>query len=276
MSLILDALNRAREDSGSVPGLSTQHAEGAAPSRWLPLLLGGLLVIAVVAIIWLLYNRPEPAVAVVTTKQAEVALTELPSPVEPARAEPQTTPVSAIAAPAVSPVTAESVARAQSERLSDEPPAPEVAALYAQAARGEGDTASASAQRETANPPEASTPVTAAVPTLKQDVRDVDMTRLIEEAESQLENARLEEHSAPFINELSQQSKDRIPTVYYQRHAYSGRAGESRVLLNGKTLKVGDSPVNGMRIEEILPDSVVLRFADIQFRLRALNSWVNL
>jgi hypothetical protein len=41
-------------------------------------------------------------------------------------------------------------------------------------------------------------------------------------------------------------------------------------------LGVGGSPVPGMKIEEILPDSVVLNYQGTQFRLRALNSWVNL
>jgi len=31
-----------------------------------------------------------------------------------------------------------------------------------------------------------------------------------------------------------------------------------------------------MRVEEILSDSVVLDYRGTQFRLRALNSWVNL
>jgi type II secretory pathway component PulC len=46
--------------------------------------------------------------------------------------------------------------------------------------------------------------------------------------------------------------------------------------MNSKTLKVGGNPVNGVKIEEILPDSVVLSYQGTQFRLRALNSWVNL
>ena len=75
---------------------------------------------------------------------------------------------------------------------------------------------------------------------------------------------------------MSQRTKDGIPTVYYQRHEYSGRPGQSRVVLNGKSLKKGGSPVAGMKVEEILPDSVVLSYGGTQFRLRALNSWVNL
>jgi hypothetical protein len=48
------------------------------------------------------------------------------------------------------------------------------------------------------------------------------------------------------------------------------------VVLNGKELKVGGSPASGVKVEEILPDSVVLNYRGTEFRLRALNSWVNL
>ena len=74
---------------------------------------------------------------------------------------------------------------------------------------------------------------------------------------------------------LSQQTKDSIPTLMYQRHDYSGNPGKSRVLINGKTLGSGASVV-GVKVAEILPDSVVLEFKGTRFRLRALNSWVNL
>jgi len=80
----------------------------------------------------------------------------------------------------------------------------------------------------------------------------------------------------PFLIDLSQQIKDSIPTVYYLRHDYSSDTARSSVVLNSKTLNVGGTPASGMKIEEILPDSVVLNYQGTQFRLRALNSWVNL
>jgi hypothetical protein len=47
------------------------------------------------------------------------------------------------------------------------------------------------------------------------------------------------------------------------------------VVINGKTLRTGASAA-GVKVEEILPDSVVLEVKGNRFRLRALNSWVNL
>ena len=91
-----------------------------------------------------------------------------------------------------------------------------------------------------------------------------------------LENATLEEHSVPLLSSLSQQTKDNIPTIFYERHDYSDNQAQSTVVLNGKSTKVGGSPTAGLKVEEILPDSVVLSYRGTQFRLRALNSWINL
>ena len=106
--------------------------------------------------------------------------------------------------------------------------------------------------------------------------KSIDIDRILREAREEVENASLPDHPVPFLIDLSQQVKDSIPTVYYLRHDYSNNASLSTVVLNSKTLSVGGSPVPGMKIEEILPDSVVLNYQGTQFRLRALNSWVNL
>lgn len=104
----------------------------------------------------------------------------------------------------------------------------------------------------------------------------IDIEQMVLQAREQMENARLEEHPAPFIAGLSQQTKDAIPTIFYERHDYSGNAAQSSVVLNGKKLKAGGSAAAGVKVEEILPDSVVLSHRGTQFRLRALNSWINL
>ena len=47
-------------------------------------------------------------------------------------------------------------------------------------------------------------------------------------------------------------------------------------MLNSKSVKVGGNVAPGVEVDEILPDSVVLDYRGTQFRLRALNSWINL
>ena len=104
----------------------------------------------------------------------------------------------------------------------------------------------------------------------------IDIARVLQSAREEMKDATLDEHPVPLLSALSQQVKDDIPTLYYQRHDYSNNTSISTVVMNNKTLKVGGNPVNGVKIEEILPDSVVLSYQGTQFRLRALNSWVNL
>jgi hypothetical protein len=103
----------------------------------------------------------------------------------------------------------------------------------------------------------------------------VDIEKLVEQAQAELKDASLTEHPVPLLSSLSQQTKDGIPTLMYQRHDYSGDPSRSSVVINGKTLRAGASG-GGVKVEEILPDSVVLEVQGVRFRLRALNSWVNL
>ena len=53
-------------------------------------------------------------------------------------------------------------------------------------------------------------------------------------------------------------------------------AAPVRSLINGNSARVGGRVAPGVQVTEILPDSVVLEHAGRAFRLKALNSWVNL
>jgi len=280
MSLILDALNRSRQDTDDVPGLATQHyvesdvASGRNYSLWLALL------VALLVILWLMYDRytgpvvtpPAQSSAVELPRQNDVqepaARAEVPAVAAPSRpALPQVTSPAATAA-AVKPVTQPAAAPSGvSETAVDQlyqerqsPPPAEPAAKRAPASKVE-------------KPP---APAVAAEPAAAGEEQPIDIEQVVLEAEDELKNARLEEHPAPFLSDMSQQTKDRIPTILYQRHDYSGNPAQSEVVLNGNTVKVGGNAAAGVKLDEILPDSIVLNYRGTQFRLRALNSWVNL
>jgi hypothetical protein len=150
-----------------------------------------------------------------------------------------------------------------------------VAALYEQQASERpvpepGASAAAGGERTLAAPAQRSEPAAA------QQVEEVlDIEQLVTRAQAELDDARLAEHEVPLLATLSQQSKDEIPTLMYQHHDYSGNPAQSAVVINGKTLRTGESG-GGVKVEEILPDSVVLTVKGQRFRLRALNSWINL
>jgi hypothetical protein len=136
----------------------------------------------------------------------------------------------------------------------------------------------------TAEPPAQADPVPAAAATTARPVaatpvlaeETLDLEALVALAEEEVDNARLTEHPAPFLASLSQQKKDQIPTLMYSRHDYSSDSRQSTVVINGKSLRAGGSVGGGVSVKEILPDSVVLSHQGTEFRLRALNSWVNL
>ena len=102
----------------------------------------------------------------------------------------------------------------------------------------------------------------------------VDLAKAAENAARELGESTLMPHPVPLLERLSQQQKDRIPTIVYTNHDYNIQ-GASTVELNGKRLGAGQR-TDGVVVEEILNDSVVLSLQGIRFRLKALNTWVNL
>ena len=298
MSLILDALNRSRQNTDQVPDLATQHyAEnstgGSRGRQYVPWLA---LLVALLVIGWLVLDRvpqPQPSSVAESTTIAPVpAQTTAPSPESPAAravAIARTPVPEAIEAQENPPVPAQPVTQLTlvedvtvvRTQVPEEDPA--VADLYRQQPAPAPATRQPAAQpkpestaRPRAAPAVAERSAVSDVVEASREEQPIDIEQMVLKARSELENARLEEHSAPFIADLSQQTKDSIPTIFYERHDYSDDKSQSAVVCNGKSLKVGGSPAAGVKVEEILPDSVVLSYRGTQFRLRALNSWVNL
>ncbi len=329
MSLILDALNRSRQDANPVPGLATHHPVEAVSAEGRQLLLWAVLAVALAVIAWLVMERfsaPPPAAADIGAPVAELsknigsavtsvtselqarATAAAPAVAEPALATAVTTaplqtpepaataltlpvelpetlvatapapssaprPAQVAAAPAAGALTlttqeSDAVAQLyQNRELQKDPvmPEPTVRTKSAEQSRTDMLLEQARAQGAMADPS-----------TVARSDQSDDLDKILNQAREELENASLDDHPVSFLSSLSQQVKDDIPTLYYQRHDYSSDTSVSSVVLNGATVKAGGSPLPGMQVEEILPDSVVLNYRGTQFRLRALNSWVNL
>lgn len=291
MSLILDALNRSRQDSEQVPGLGSHHPADNTPAGseggigWLQWLLVAGLALAVLVIGWLLFDRMPPAAeipaerhsqlpAVETLPAAEaVAASAAPVAVQDTQVGQQlpVPPREKINEAAAVPAAAAPVSERPVRDIPEQEPAPppvdtSVAALYQQ--QGQGDAEAPAVRRPNPEPADVS-----AVTSAEEEV--IDLEKLVAQAQAELADTKLQDNGVPFLATLSQQTKDSIPTLMYQRHDYSGNPGKSSVLINARTLSTGAS-VGGVKVVEILPDSVVLEFKGTRFRLRALNSWVNL
>lgn len=104
----------------------------------------------------------------------------------------------------------------------------------------------------------------------------IDVDAIVAEAERALSKPVQTEHPAPFLGELAQAQRDRVPTLRYEQHRFeSAQPSAAVVLINGRELRAGDQLPNGVRLLEVLPDSAVFDSDGLVFRLRALSSWVN-
>lgn len=284
MSLILEALNRARREqhnAGPVPGVDSEHfyPSAAAANPWrqrglLAALALSLLVIGVLLVREFSRDGTElPAEA--RERQTAVGPATLPQAPAPQAAAPST-------AAAPEPAVEQAAEAAGSTGASEETAvvsAPALSSALAQPTLPETTGTGISAEvaalyQQPAAPEEVPEAVTTTTPAAANG-EAVDIASLVTAAEQALEDVRLAEHSAPFLGELSQQRKDAVPTLMYLQHDYRTEGG-STVTINGQSAGAGQAVGRGVQVEEILPDSVVLSHDGQQFRLRALNSWVNL
>ncbi|MEZ5572660.1 MAG: general secretion pathway protein GspB [Halioglobus sp.] len=285
MSLILDALNRSRQDTSPVPGLGTLHQAEPLPAERRPYLLWAALVLAVLVIAWLVFDRlhaPPTEAEEIGAPVAQLSrnidsavssvTTELKARVAAAEQAQQATPD-------LQPVVVEREQSTTAQFSASAEPVPTPTAPAPAPAQAAQDDAVARLYQNRNVPEEASEPRKVSRPqqtNTAPEENPLELDKILRLAQEEMKNASLDEHPVPFLADLSQQTKDAIPTIYYLKHDYSSDPSVSSVVLNGTSARVGGSPVPGLKVEEILPDSVVLSYQGTQFRLRALNSWVNL
>lgn len=293
MSMILDALRRARSDASDSPHNPALdfYAADAQPAadgvlRWrmavwlLVVLCCGLLA----ALVWTrMQSLPgveqsantaqEIAQATATKAINERVMTVQPpaqGPVSPAQIPPAENPV----ATPVSPGPEESALPSDSDArpsVASPPalaPSNQVAALYAR------ETIDASRLEEQAEggafAPDSSP---SAVGSPESQEQAIDIEAVLARAEQTMGQPALEPHPAPLLENLSQSVKDSIPSLMYREHIYG--PDQRAVVFNGQRLGVGDRH-KGIEVRDILSDSVILSWGGTEFRLRALNSWINL
>lgn len=102
----------------------------------------------------------------------------------------------------------------------------------------------------------------------------VDLQEVMERLALETGDVALSPHAVPLLENLTQQQRDMVPTIIYSMHQYLGD-DSTFVELNGSRLRTGESS-DTIRVIEILADSVILSAAGTEFRLKALNSWINL
>jgi general secretion pathway protein B len=79
----------------------------------------------------------------------------------------------------------------------------------------------------------------------------------------------------PDIGDLPWGFRQEIPSINYIRHNFDGE-GANSLVLNGKAYYAGNTLAPDLMLEEIYVDGAIFQFKQIKFKLRALNSWVNM
>ncbi|MEE8057260.1 MAG: general secretion pathway protein GspB [Pseudomonadales bacterium] len=264
MSLILDALNRAdqeRSDQNSVPNLHSGHSAVSPSSsplrRWI---LEGLIIALAGGAFLYTQQSKENAIGDKSTAEKTVpiptqqttASTTIQATVEKAmpvtKAADKTLSTKMVKAEPIK-TASESLPSTDPGHLNQLAPSTAITSLYQQ-----------QAHNPVAQPPFANVNVQAvAIPTPAEPI-DVGLAIL---------------QQIPLLIQMSSRFQNSIPRIDYSVHVYSETDNAGFVNLNGSIRKIGAQIAPSLIVIAILKDSVVLDYKGKQFRLMALNSWVN-
>lgn len=266
MSLILDALNRADRERSEQQLSPSLHAAPSAPGDarsqlWRPLVvIAAVAALAVIAIYFWLPAQRAPAVdsgAASTVLPAPPASTPAPAnePVIPIDSEP----------PAVAPVADEPMPPPARTRT-----AATTAAVDDAPVAKDRDSSSRSAIAELyTRPAPAAAPPSALPPPAPKPPPAPQATSPARPTQAMILQ------SIPLLASMPANFQKQVPSIEYSIHVYNQEDGSGAVKLNGNMLRVGAELTPGLRVIAILPDSTVFDFNGTQFRLSALNSWMN-
>ena len=299
MSMILDAIKRSKESetiTDGVPSVDTEHYMPSESNSRLPWIIAAVSVgLLLTILLWQAFAPDETEKAAINgdkqsapdevRNETSTAPSSTPAAAEPASEPGGTAPsiASAVstAAPTVAAATADELPSVD-VRIPDTRVESVVAELPARTVTTSGDDERLSALYAAMNQEESPTqtePEFADSDVAAEDVTEaeeprIDFVEILERAQREMGSTPLVESSVPMLDSLSQQTKDQIPSLIYNDHDYQ-ELGESSVLMNGQTVRENQR-VGPFVLVEILPDSAILRWRDVEFRLRARNSWINL
>ncbi len=77
----------------------------------------------------------------------------------------------------------------------------------------------------------------------------------------------------PFKQELSSSILNQLPRLSFNSHMYSEDARFRSVIVNGAYRREGDNLAQGLILEHITENGVVLNYNDIKFRVAVLQNW---
>lgn len=273
MSLILDALNRAeneRKNQKAVPDIGTLHTpieitEATGSNKKLWVIAALIVVVGLIVAVWLFArgdqaSSPSLATAVESDKRSE--------PVSTPDAAPATQQVSSAA-------NAQIAVAKMPSRMADAPNtnlssnvADSVDQLYLAPETAPEIDANIN-ELYAAKTSEGSTPIV-------EPFANAETTAVVKSEPEVPVRTFASITNIPGFNDLPWNTRQSIPTITYARHNFLAN-GLSSVVINNQTVGVGNIiSVGQFVVQEIYVDGVVLKHGNTQFKLRALNGWINM
>jgi general secretion pathway protein B len=105
-------------------------------------------------------------------------------------------------------------------------------------------------------------------------VPSVDVPTTTASAEDDLQSPPEQAGRVPHLVELPLSFQKGIPDLTFNSHIYSSSPGSRRVMINNSYLRIGDS-FQGLRVEDITEDGVVLSRDGRRFRVGVVRDWVS-
>lgn len=252
MSLLLDALNKAdqeRKRNANTPSINSNHdgyIESASDRNSNSLWIFLFVIIALCIIAGLYFSQKETPVTPSPTTITEKNIL-------PAQQSPSTALTNNSA------VASHSITTTPSENTNTEKniaaPETHIADLYHQ-------------QTSTTKP--TSNSVASTINTVPAAINPAPTTPQIVAAPSSINQFA----NLPELHDLPGTVLNKIPSLNYSEHHYNANGGS--VMINGIIRHVDDQPANGLVIDKILEDGMILHYDNYSFKMRALNSWVNM
>ncbi|MEO0444172.1 MAG: general secretion pathway protein GspB [Pseudomonadota bacterium] len=269
MSYILESLKKSEKERRSInnpaaavidsPAFLENDREELISNQWIIILLLALLLLGLSMYHWLFKGQTDDALPSPPSSQA--VLSQASSTVN--KKQTPAKPVASLQAREQAVLLYEQALAAKKQpdvnslyqKLSDNKSAPSTdtrstADIQNQVNQDDAQALSASATPESANPAGLET---------KADERPV---------------KKSDEAGIPIIYELDSLTKRNIPALEYGAHIYATDNRSGFIILNGARRRVGDQLDNGIFIEKIAEESVVLSYNGVLFSLPAMKSWV--
>ncbi|WP_041523522.1 general secretion pathway protein GspB [Gilvimarinus agarilyticus] len=295
MSLILDALRKAdrerQQQHNGVPGIDATHPSGPErPRKLWPWLVALALLVSVllIVVIWLLLERSSNSVPVAMPAQDPVpSPAQMAPPGKPSATKNVSQPAQGVSAPEP---------EASNQTQGPQMPSQVVGGVAEDQQKPLATSASASQTESSASsearvlddevarlysaPPPDEPPVTVAP---RPEVTAVNTRSVTPEPaarnsappEPELRNSLLAAHpNVGTIRDLPLAVQNEIPTLMYSAHEYR-EGGVSEVMINNQSLREGQT-LQGLELEVIAEDGVIMRSGDHLFKLTAMSSWVNM